>query len=71
MRDQDYQAFLKLDLSPYGGEWIAICEQKVISHGKNIKQVYHQAKKKYPEETPQLVLVPGKEKWIFYHGPSI
>lgn len=66
MRDKDYQSFLNLDLSLYNGEWIAICENKVVSHGKNVKSVYYEAKKKYPGKIPALARVPGKEAWIFY-----
>ncbi len=65
MKDKGYEDFLRMDLSHYSGEWIAICEQNVVSHGKNVKLVYTQAKKKYPGSIPALVLVPGKEKWIF------
>lgn len=65
MKKDEYNTFLKLDLSPYSGEWVALCDNKVISHGKQIKPVFYKAKKMFPKRIPELLLVPGKEKWLF------
>lgn len=36
----------------YIGEWIAICGQKIVSHGKNVKKVFEEAKKSVPQKDP-------------------
>ncbi len=65
MKKDAYQQFLDLDLSPYSGEWVAILGDKVVSHGKHVKMVFNQAKKKHPGKIPALARVPGKEAWLF------
>lgn len=63
--DKNYQFFLKADLNHYIGEWVAICHQKIVSHGKNVKVVFQEAKEKCPKERPMLTRVPDKETMIF------
>jgi hypothetical protein len=43
--NQNYEAYLGLDLSTYLGQWIAIFNKKVIAHGTDPKDVYAQAMK--------------------------
>ena len=62
----NYQFFLKANLEKYIGEWIAICNEKIVSHGKDAKKVFDEAKAKYPEERPLLTRVADKETMIFY-----
>ena len=63
--EQNYQFFLKTDLSQYIGKWIAICNEKIISSGDNPKQVFKTARKLCPSERPLLTKVPEKETMIF------
>jgi len=56
---------MKANVDPYIGEWVAICNQKIISHGKNVKKVFEESKKKCPKERPLMVRVPNKETMIF------
>lgn len=63
--DKNYQFFMKANVDPYIGEWVAICNQKIISHGKNVKKVFEESKKKCPKESPLMVRVPNKETMIF------
>jgi hypothetical protein len=56
---------MKANLDRYVGQWIAICNQKIVSHGSNPKIVFQEAKKKCPEERPLLTRVPDKEAMIF------
>lgn len=37
--------YANADLSGYAGEWVAMIENKVIAHGKNVKSILEQAKK--------------------------
>jgi hypothetical protein len=63
--DKNYQFFMKTNVDQYIGEWVAICNQKIVSHGKDVKKVFAEAKKKYPRENPLLTRVPEKESMIF------
>jgi len=63
--EQNYQFFMKTNIDKYIGEWIAICDKKIISHGKNVKKVFKEAKVKCPTKKPLLTRVPNKETMIF------
>ena len=56
---------MKTNVEKYIGEWIAICNQTIVSHGKDVKKVFREAKEKYPKEKPLLTRVPDKETMIF------
>ncbi len=66
-----HQQLQDINFAPYGGEWVAIHNSQVISHGKNVKTVFYAAKKIYPQEIPHLMKVPGKEAWIFFNGSYV
>lgn len=63
--NKNYECFLKTDVAPYIGEWVAICEGKLVSHGKDVKKVFAQAKQKCPTKRPLLTRIPSKETMIF------
>lgn len=63
--DKNYNFFMKTSIDQYVGEWIAICDQKIVAHGKDVKTVFKQAKDKCPKERPLLTRVPDKETMIF------
>ena len=65
MITQNYNFFMETDLSKYIGEWIAICNGKIVAEGKDIKDVYKEAKKKCPNKRPLITKVPEKETMIF------
>ncbi len=65
MVNEEYDIFMKMDLTPYRGKWIAISGKDVISYGKTFKTVFDQAKRKHPDKHPFFTMVPGKESWIF------
>ena len=56
---------MKTNLDNYIGQWVAICEQKIVAHGKDAKKVFKEAKEKCPKERPLLTRVPDKETMIF------
>lgn len=62
---QNYSFFEKAELSSFIGEWIAICNQKIVAHGRILKDVLKEAKQKYPYLKPLIVRVPEKETMIF------
>ena len=63
--EQNYNFFMKANVDSYIGQWIAICDQKIVSHGKDAKKVFREAKKKCPNEKPLLTRVPDKDTMIF------
>jgi hypothetical protein len=56
---------MKTNVDNYIGQWIAICNQKIISHGTNAKKVFQEAKEKCPSVRPLLTKVPDKDTMIF------
>ncbi|MDP2924760.1 MAG: DUF5678 domain-containing protein [Nanoarchaeota archaeon] len=65
MKNNDYKVFLEADVSGYNDEWIAICDGKIVSHGKNIKAVLLEANEKCPNKKPLIAKIPGEETMIF------
>ena len=63
--DKNYQFFMKTNVDRYIGQWVAICDEKIISHGSNVKAVFKEAKQICPNKTPFLTRVPDKESMIF------
>jgi len=53
-----------LDLSPYEGEWVVICDKEIIAHNKNplkLEKTINNCK-----TIPTLFLVPEKNTvWLF------
>ncbi|RME78209.1 hypothetical protein D6774_01880 [Candidatus Woesearchaeota archaeon] len=62
---KNYNFLMKTNLSPYIGEWVAICGERIVSHGPHVKKVYAEAKKKCPKERPLLTKVHEKQTMIF------
>lgn len=60
-----YSAFLSMDLSSFKGQWVAISNKKVVSHGKSVKAVYSEAKAKLPNSRPLITKVPDEKTLIF------
>ncbi len=63
--NKNYKYFMKADIDKYVGEWIVICNSRIVSHGKNIKKVFKETKEKCPSERPFLARIPDKETMIF------
>ena len=63
--NKNYQFFMSIDISKYIGEWVAICNEKIVSHGSDVKKVFQEAKDKCPAERPLITRVPDKETMIF------
>jgi hypothetical protein len=56
---------MRTDVSSYIGQWVAICNQKIVAHGTDVKRVFKEAKEKCPREKPLLTRIPDKETMIF------
>jgi len=61
----NYQFYIETNVDEYIGQWIAICDGQIISHGTDIKLVYKEAKQRCPHKKPLITRVPNKETMIF------
>lgn len=61
---EDYEFFMKLDVSPYIGEWVAVCNNRVVSHSTSFKKVFKEAKEACGSRRPFIALVPKQETRI-------
>ena len=57
--------YMNADLSPYIGNWIAICNNSIVSEGDDAKRVFSDAQSKYPGKEILLTKVPDGSKMIF------
>lgn len=60
--ESDY--FLKMDASPYIGEWIAIHGEEVVAHSRSLKEVHREVKSKYNVSSVLFVPILGEETYI-------
>jgi hypothetical protein len=60
----DFDYYMKMDLTPYLDEWIAICDCKLISHKKKLKDIFSDVDVKCKDKIPLITKVPGNEKWF-------
>jgi 2-polyprenyl-3-methyl-5-hydroxy-6-metoxy-1,4-benzoquinol methylase len=63
--DKNYDFFLETDLDKYKGEWVIICNNEIISHGNNLKEIVEEAKKKCGSKKFLITRVPSEETMIF------
>jgi len=60
----NYEFYMKADLHEHLGEWVAIVDEKIVAHGKSVKQVYAEAKKHFPDKIPFLACAPKAQAMI-------
>jgi len=56
---------MNADLRQYVGEWVAICDGKVVSHDPSFKKAYQKAKSQCRAKRPLLTRVPDQDSMIF------
>jgi len=61
---ESYEFFMNLDTSKYVGEWVAICNHKIVSHSISFKETYQEAKKVCGHSKPFIAMVPKQETMI-------
>ena len=61
---EDYDYFMQLDVSPYVGQWVGICNNQVVSHDPSFKEAYKQAKKVCGPKKPFISLVPTDQAML-------
>ena len=60
-----YNYFMEADVSKYIGEWIAVSEDKILAHGKNLKEVVDKANSVSNGKKFLIARVPSEETMIF------
>jgi hypothetical protein len=60
----NYSYFMQADLSGHIGEWIAICDERIVSSGSELKRVLDEAKRTCPGKKPLIAKVPTRETMI-------
>lgn len=60
----NHEYYMQIDLEPYLGKWITICQEQVVSSGDDAEKVYEEAKKKFPNERILFTLVPDGEMFF-------
>jgi len=59
-KKDEFECLLSMrDLGKYVGRWIAIVDEKIVSVGDAGKEVFKEARRKYPESTPLVLKVPS------------
>ena len=58
--------FMKMDSSPYIGEWIAIHGETVVAHSKSLKEVHKQACAQYNMSSLLFVPVLGDDTYLLW-----
>jgi hypothetical protein len=53
----------KVDFSRYVGQWVVICENKVVAHDKNLNKVQKEIKE--CKRVPTIAKIPKKDTLIF------
>ena len=61
----NYQYYIDVNVDRFSGEWIAVCDEEIVSHGRNIKEVVKEAKNKCGGKKFLLARVPSEETMIF------
>ncbi len=61
----EYNFFMKTNVDKYIGEWIAIVNTEIVSHGKDLKKVFSETKNKYPNSKPFIAKVPEADTMLF------
>lgn len=65
LSESNYEYFLETNLEKYKGEWVTICDNRIISHGNNLKKVVEETKKVCGNKKFLIAKVPSNETMIF------
>ena len=57
---KNYEAYMRLDLTPFEGLWIAVFNDRVVSSGADAKRVYEEAMKTSRNKPVLLTKVPRR-----------
>ncbi len=54
----NFESIDEEDTTKYAGEWIAVVDSKVVTHGKSFKEVFSFVKSNYPFKRPLIGKLP-------------
>ena len=54
----NFESLGEKEISKHSGEWISVCEGKIISHGKDLKKVLDESKDKCMGKRPLIGKLP-------------
>jgi len=57
----EFDFFVHNPLTKYEGSYVAILGRKVIASGKSAKEVWSEARKRYPKSLPTIAKIPKEE----------
>ena len=60
-----FDYYVNADLTAYKGQWVAIIDNSVIAHGKNVKEILRAAKQLKPNKTPFLAKIPSSSRLLW------
>lgn len=63
--DKNFEWFIRADLTPYEGKYVAIAHEQVVASGDDPGSVYEAAKKQHPNEEILLWKVMPSGVFIF------
>jgi hypothetical protein len=55
--DEDYEYFIRTDLSEYAGRYVAIHDRKVQASGTDLRELYELMRKRFPGVIPFIAEV--------------
>mgnify|MGYP001558238633 CR=1 FL=1 len=55
---RNFQWYVNTNFSKYIGEWIAVIDQKVVAHSRNLKEVMVKVEKEFKGQTPFVARIP-------------
>jgi len=65
IQSKNYDSYMKMATKNYSGEWVIICEGRIVSHGTNLKKTVEEAKEKCGEKRLMVAKIPAKETMIY------
>jgi len=63
-RNVEVDYFMERDFKDHAGEWVAICNRRVISSSVSITKVIREAKKKCGNKKPLFAKIPAKNQTL-------
>lgn len=64
LSSEEFEFFLKAPLKKYRGKYVAILGDRVVASGENAKEVWKEARQRYPDKLPTLAKLPKEETLI-------
>jgi hypothetical protein len=61
---QEFEAYISMDTVKYQGSWIALCGDRVVAHGRDLKSVHAAASRKCPGKRPFFTKVPDGDETL-------